>query len=79
MKDDNNRFDWGETVRVKDIAPINFYPGEIVSICGMIKTKSKVLADKYKVNIGEWIYIIEYMGGSALEIPEIYLEKYQEP
>lgn len=75
--DADNKFDWGETVRVKDTAPSTFQPGEIVSVCGMTKTDSKVLADKYGSYIGEWIYTIEYLGGSDIEIPERYLEKYQ--
>ncbi|MBU6382694.1 MAG: hypothetical protein KGR16_00030 [Verrucomicrobia bacterium] len=72
----DNKFDWGETVKVKDTAPITFRPGEIVSVCGMAKTDSKVLADKCGSHIGEWIYTIEYIGGSDVEIPEHYLEKY---
>lgn len=66
----------GETVKVKDTAPSNFRAGEVVSVCGLTKTDSKLLADKYGSCIGEWIYTIEYLGGSDLEIPERYLEKY---
>lgn len=77
-EDIGNKFDWGESVRVANTAPIIFRPGEIVSICGMTKVKSEILANKYDVNIGEWIYTIEYLGGSDIEIPECYLEKYQE-
>jgi hypothetical protein len=71
----DNKFDWGETVRVKDTAPSAFHPGAVVSVCGMTKTNSKVLADKYGSHMGEWIYTIEYLGGSDIEIPERYLEK----
>lgn len=77
MNADNNKFDWGESARVKDTAPTNYRPGQIVSVCGMTKIKSKTLADRYKSNIGEWIYTIEYIGGSDIEIPEHYLEKYK--
>lgn len=72
-----NRFDWGESVRVKNTAPISFRPGQIASVCGMTKIKSEKLASKYKSNIGEWIYTIEYVGGADIEIPERYLEKYE--
>jgi len=76
MNDDlSNQFDWGETVKVKSTAPAIFRPGEVVSVCGMTKTSSKVLADKYNTHIGEWIYTIEYLGGFDIEIPERYLEK----
>jgi hypothetical protein len=77
MNDDgNNKFNWGETVRVKNTAPHIFRPGEIVSVCGMTKIDSRMLANKYDSNIGEWVYTIEYLGGSDIEIPERYLEKY---
>lgn len=72
----NNKFDWGKTVKVKDTALSTFRAGEIVSVCGMTKTDSKVLADKYGSYICEWIYTIEYLGGSDIEIPERYLEPY---
>jgi hypothetical protein len=75
MKNNDNKFEWGDTARVKDIAPGNFRPGQIVSVCGITKIKSKILADKYHSNLGEWVYTIEYIGGSDTEIPEKYLEK----
>ncbi|MDP1607688.1 MAG: hypothetical protein Q8L98_00030 [Chlamydiales bacterium] len=74
----NNKFDWGETVQVKNNAPSIFQPGQIVSVCGMTKIQSKKLADKYDLKIGEWIYTIEYLGGADIEIPECYLEKFSE-
>ncbi len=73
----DNKFDWGESAKVKKTAPIIFRPGKIVSICGVIHVKYKLLADKYDSKIGEWVYTIEYVGGSDTEIPERYLEKYQ--
>lgn len=76
MNKGNNKFDWGETVKIKDTAPNIFRPGEIVSICGMTKIDSMKLSDKYDSHIGEWVYTIEYLGGSDIEIPERYLEKY---
>lgn len=72
---DDNKFDWGESVKVKDTAPSHFHSGQVGSICGMIKIKTKILADKYKSNIGEWICTVEYIGGTDSEIPECYLEK----
>ncbi len=78
MNDDaNNKFNCGETMRIRDIAPTIFRQGEIVSVCGRTKINTKVLANKYDSNIGEWVYTIEYLGGSDIEIPERYLEKYE--
>ena len=61
MKNNINKFDWGESAKVKIEAPIHFRPGQIVSVCGMTKIKSKKLADKYKSNLGEWIYTIDIL------------------
>ncbi|MBI2742618.1 MAG: hypothetical protein HYX48_01725 [Chlamydiales bacterium] len=72
-----NKFDWAESVRVKNTVPTSFRPGEIVSICGMTKVDSKVLADVYKANLGEWVYTIEYTGGDDAQIRECHLEKYE--
>ena len=73
----NNKFNWGETVQVCKTSPPIFRPGEIVSVCGMTKINTKVLANKYDSAIGEWVYTIEYLGGKDIEIPERYLEKYE--
>jgi hypothetical protein len=72
----DNKFDWGESVMVKNSAPAQFCPGQIVSVCGMIRVKTKTLADKYKCRVGEWVYTVEYIGGTDVDIPECYLEKY---
>ncbi|MES2273050.1 MAG: hypothetical protein V4487_02530 [Chlamydiota bacterium] len=80
MKNDDtdNKFDWGESARVKSKAPLIFRPGQVVSVCGMTKIKSRILADKYNCNMEEWVYTIEYLGGADIEIPERYLEKYSD-
>ena len=78
LKNINNKFTWGESARVKNIAPIKFQPGQIISICGMTRISSEKLAEKYDSMIGEWVYTIEYLGGADIEIPERYLEPYQE-
>ena len=74
----DNKFDWGETVKVKSLAPVIFRPGEIVSVCGITEVTSKLLEDTYDSHMGDWVYTIEYLGGTDIEIPERYLEKYQE-
>lgn len=76
-KETDNKFTWGDSARVKNTAPLYFHPGEIVSIWGMTKIESEKLANKYKTNLGEWLYTIEYIGGADTEIPEKFLEKYE--
>ena len=72
-----NKFTYGEYVKIKDTAPSHFCPGRVASVCGIIRIQTKTLAERYQSNIGEWIYTIEYIGGSDTEIPESYLEKYE--
>ena len=76
--ENKNKFEWGQSVKVKKGAPAEFFPGEIVSICGITKVNSKKIADKYDSKVGEWVYTIEYIGGADTEIPERYLEPYEE-
>jgi len=77
-QENSNQFNWGESVRVKITAPANFSPGEIASVCGMTQIRSEKLAHLYKSNIGEWVYTVEFIGGSDMEIPERYLEKHED-
>lgn len=73
-----NKFTWGNAVCIKKTAPLNFHPGAIVSVCGLTKIESEKLAKKYDSKIGEWGYTIEYIGGADTEIPERFLEKFEE-
>ena len=58
--------------------PNSIVQDEITPICGMTRVKTQVLADRYKTDLGDWIYIVEYIGGCDTEVPECYLEKYKE-
>lgn len=75
---ENNKFTWGQTVQVKKEAPKCFHPSEIASICGITKIKFDAMAQKYNSNIGDWLYTIEFTGGTDMQIPECYLEEYEE-
>ena len=74
---ENNKFTWGQTVQVKKEVPKYFHPSEIASICGITKIKFDTMAQKYNSNIGDWLYIIEFVGGTDIQIPECYLEEYE--
>jgi hypothetical protein len=57
------QYDYGDTVRVNDMAPVQFRPGDFGSICGM--------REKDGVNV----YTVEWGSGESMEIPELALEK----
>lgn len=73
-----NLFTWNDLVITRPNAAIHYFPGEITVICGMEQIKSEKLAKEFGMNIGEWLYTIEFGDGSSIEIPEKYLEKYEE-
>jgi len=63
---EQNRFDWGETVRINKDAPGEFSPGSLGSVCGMRNSAEGVL------------YLIEFSTGEAIEILEDWLEEHSE-
>jgi hypothetical protein len=81
MKDnekEDNKFTWGDSALVKKNAPKHYHPREFASICGITKNKTEKLANLYHSKINTWVYTIEFEDGSSIEIPEYYLEPYEE-
>lgn len=75
MQDKKNAFDYGATVRVLRDAPEKYHPFEIGFICGMIDIDSEEAAIAYDCLGSNWLYTVELLDGSSLQIPEKYLEK----
>jgi len=75
---DDNKFTYNDLIIIKAEAPKIYFPEKLGVICGFTKIKTQKLVDKYKSEIGNWIYIVEFENGSSIEIPERYLEKYEE-
>ncbi|GAB4191337.1 MAG: hypothetical protein Tsb0015_13120 [Simkaniaceae bacterium] len=73
-KSANNKFTYNDGVIVRNNAPKRFSPGEIGIICGMGKIMTIKGAKEYCCQQGEWVYIVEFLDGSSIEIPESYLE-----
>lgn len=76
--DETNLFTWNDLVFIKLNAPLNFSPGKVAVICGFEQVKSKKLSNEFNLKIGDWLYTVEFGDGSSIEVPEFYLEKYQE-
>ena len=68
-------FDYGDSVVVTEMAPAHLFPGKVASVCRMIKIETELLADRWDSDIGEWVYTIEFISGTAIEIPERFLER----
>ncbi len=72
-----NLFTWNDLITIKSNAPSCYCPGEIAVICGMEQVKSERLSNKFNVNMGNWLYTVEFGDGSSIEVPECYLDKYE--
>ena len=70
------KFDYGDVVKVSEIASQEFRPGDFGSVCGMRHIKSEGF--KYKVSDALEIamYTVEYADGTDMEIPEEWLTLY---
>ena len=74
---ETNLFTWNDLVTIKHDAPSSYLPGEIAVICGMEQVNSEKLSHEFSINMGDWLYTVEFGDGSSIEVPEIYLDKYQ--
>ena len=74
MEDKRSKFDYGDTVKILENAPEKYHPSEIGFICGMIDIDSEKAAFAYDCVGSEWLYTVELLDGSSLQIPEKYLE-----
>jgi hypothetical protein len=75
MEDKKSKFDYGESIRILKEAPLKYHPSEIGFICGMIDIDSEEAALAYDCIGSDWLYTVELLNGSSLQIPEKYLEK----
>jgi hypothetical protein len=56
-------FGWGQSVRVRDDAPQEMFPGQSGSVCGM------------RMHGGLNLYLVEFATGVSKEIPQVLLER----
>ena len=75
MEDKKSKFDYGESIKISNEAPKKYHPSELGFICGMIDIDSQEAAIAYNCIGSDWLYTVELLNGSSLQIPEKYLEK----
>jgi hypothetical protein len=75
---EDHKFTWGDTVFIKKSAPSYLHPGEIVSVCSVIKIDPKDVKKQPSLIEPTWLYTVEFGDGSSIELPECYLEPYEE-
>ena len=71
----NNKFKWGDSVKIINQAPHEYHPGKCGEICTVGKILYPEVAKEYHSVIGSWMYTVEFANGSDLIIAEEYLEK----
>ena len=76
--EEDHKFTWGDTVVIKKSAPVHFHPGEIVSVCSVIKIAPEDVKKQPFLIEPTWLYTVEFGNGSSIEVPECYLEPYEE-
>ena len=67
-------FDWGDSVRILDIAPQKYYAMRTGSVCGIRVIETKNMSEKFDEPVGSTLYLVEGSDGFSLEIPERFLE-----
>jgi len=75
---EDHKFTWGDTVLIKKSAPLHLHPGEIVAVCSVIKIDPEDVKKDPSLIEPTWLYTLEFGNGSSIELPECYLEAYEE-
>ena len=73
---EDSKFTWGDTVIIKNSAPPHLHPGEIVSVCALVKIEVEDVKKVPSLIEPTWLYTVEFGDGSSIELPECYLESY---
>lgn len=71
-----NKFNHGETVIIKKNAPSYLHPGEVGSLCSVLKIELEDVKKNPSLKEPTWLYTVEFGDGSSLELSEFFLEKY---
>lgn len=70
-----NKFDYGESIKISETAPDKYHLKEVGFICGMIEIDSEEAEEAYDCKGSNWLYTVELLNGKSLQIPEKFLEK----
>jgi hypothetical protein len=68
------KYDYGDSVKVVDTAPMKYRPGQLGSIVGWREDSREVLGISPNDTSIVTAFRVEYGDGSDCEIPEVYLE-----
>jgi hypothetical protein len=70
-------FSWGDTVTIKKSAPAHLHPGELASVCSVIKIDPEDVRKDPSLIEPTWLYTVEFGDGSSIDLPEFYLKPYE--
>jgi hypothetical protein len=75
---EDHKFTWGDMVIIKKNAPSYLHPGEIASVCSVVKIDPEDVKKQPSLIEPTWLYTVEFGDGSSIELPQCYLELYKE-
>ncbi|MEL6104067.1 MAG: hypothetical protein AAFR68_22510 [Pseudomonadota bacterium] len=67
------KFDYGDTVRVRDEAPKRYLPGSLASICSVTRVETPSHALATGAEIGDTVHTVEFIDGSSIELSAKWL------
>ncbi len=74
---ENHKFNWGDTLIIKKNALPHLHPGEIVSVCSLVKIAAEDVKKDPSLIEPSWLYTVEFGDGSSIELPECLLDEYK--
>lgn len=69
---------WGDSVTIRPDAPAEARPGAGASVCGIRKVETRGQGLEFGVTIGTTLYLIEFGDGTSIEVPETWVEPYDD-
>lgn len=69
----DSNFSWGDTVEIKQSAPLQYKPGFSGCVCGIRIIDSEKVAREFNQEINSELYLIEFGDGESIEIPKTFL------
>jgi hypothetical protein len=70
------KFDYGNTVQIKENAPIRYNPSGIGAICGITIIDNVELSEAVNIELGKMTYTVEFFDGFDFLVPEEYINIY---
>jgi hypothetical protein len=65
---------WGDTVRLRMLAPVELRPGQLAAVCGIRSVENSDQAKQFGCDLGTTLYRVEFGDGHSVEVSEELVE-----